>query len=261
MARTTNMMIPDTYTYAENHWEEGSLEALVYQQKGPKGEGYDQWLERDDPDHRHLFSDGWALAHSVATHRLPGAVVWMWLQGFSYTDAIRQTECEGRKADSWAGGAFPTDAYLIKEITSFIAAGSTGIVVFGYPGLRWPEAERIHALLRALSSPEVYGPALLSPRLDLGQDLTNTGDGGRAHLLVKWDDAGRRAFVIGANPGAKATEVAVEFPWTLEKAEVLDWSRAAFDEAGEVRLADKTLRYEIPKDSGFIVRVTPLQRP
>jgi hypothetical protein len=258
-AKTTNLLIGDTYTYACNPFEEGSVDAILQGQKGAKGECYDDWLAWDDPDHRSMFSAAWDLAHSLRTRANPDAVVWMWMQGYAFDDGNGDGECwSGQPSTSWASGPFPTMRYLRKEILSAFAAGATGIILFGYGSCRDPEAEKLQSLLRALSHPEVLGPALLSPRLDLGVDTAFAGEGGRAHLLVKWDAATRAAFVLGANPGAKETAFTLAFPWTLAKVERLDWFVPGFVDAPEVALDDRALSWTAPADEGFILRVTPL---
>ncbi|HOU53590.1 MAG TPA: hypothetical protein PLQ97_06645 [Myxococcota bacterium] len=261
-AKTTNLLIGDTYTYVCNRFEGGSLDAILYGQKGEQGECYDDWLAWNDPDHRRSFTAGWELAHSLRRRAHPDAVVWMWMQGYAFDDGIGTGVCwSGQPSDSWASGPFPTQRYLRKEILSTIAAGATGIIFFGYGYNREITAVRMRSILRALSLPEVYGPALMSPRLDLGMDTTFVGEEGRAHLLVKWDASTRAAYVLGANPGALPTPIDLPFPWTLSRAEVLDWNRPGFQETAEempIVLDDRTLRFVAPADEGFIIRVTPL---
>jgi hypothetical protein len=257
-AKTTNLLIGDSYTYTCNPYDENSIEAIIQGQKGAKGECYDDWLAWDDPDHRHLFSPAWDLGRSLRTRSNPDAVVWLWIQGYAFDDGNGSNECwSGQPSTSWASGPFPTMRYLRKEILSAFAAGGTGFIFFGYGDCRDPEASKLQSLLRALSLPEVYGPALMSPRLDLGVDTTFAGEGGRAHLLVKWDAATRAAYVLGANPGAKETAFTLAFPWTLSKVETLDWFTPAFANAGDIVLNDRTLSWTAPADEGFILRVTP----
>jgi hypothetical protein len=267
LAKALNMMIGDTYTYVENRFDWNvageAIMAAAVGQKGDKGEGYDDWLATDDPDHRSMFTSGFELTHSLATRRNPGAVVWMWVQGYAFKHSIDQSACLGDTDDSWATGDFPTPRYLRKEIAGMIAAGATGIIFFGFPSTLPEEAEVLNDVFRALSHPEVYGPALLSPRLDLGFDTLFMGqegyDGkGRAHLVVKWDEETRTATLIGANPGARETTVDIPFPWTLAKAEILDWETQQYSETPDIQLADRTLHYTFPMDEGVIIRVTPL---
>ena len=75
-------------------------------------------------------------------------------------------------------------------------------------------------IFRALSHPDVYGPALLSPRLDIApqRELAVTGEEGRMHALLKWDPETKRAFVLGSNPGPWQTRAEWEFPWTIARA-------------------------------------------
>ncbi len=258
-ARTTNMMIGDTYTYVCNRYE--GIEAVIMGQKGPKGECYDDWLARDDPDHRSYFEASWKLAHSLRTHANPDAVVWMWMQGHAFDDDIGGGVCRDGQSGLWANGPFPTLRYLRKEILSTIVAGGTGFIYFGYGYNRQATAEKLRGLVRALASTEVYGPALLSPRLDVGQDLQFAGEGGRAHLMAKWDAESRTAFLLGANPGAWMTPFEVTFPWTVAKVEMLDWFTPGWIEdpaVHGVEVADRTVRWTAPQDDGFILRVTPL---
>lgn len=255
-ARATNMMIGDTYSYVCNRWD--SRLNWLTGQVGETGECYDDWLSRDDPEHRGYFSAAWDLAYSLRRHANPDAVVWMWMQGHAFDDDIGGGECWNGESDLWANGPFPTLRYLRKEIASTIAAGGTGIIFFGYGYNREATAEKVRSLIRALAFDEVYGPALLSPRLDLGQDTAFLGPEGRAHVIVKWDAAGRRAFVIGANPGGQRTRFSLEFPWTLAGVERLDWNTPKFIAAADATLADRRLTYVAPEDEGFVLRVTPL---
>jgi hypothetical protein len=271
LARTTNMMIGDAYTYVENRFDWNiageAIMAIAVGQKGEKGEDYDYWLETDDPDHRSFFSSGWDLSYSLTTKRNPGSVVWMWLQGYAFGDSIARGICEGKTVDdSWATGGFPPLNYLAKEILSTIVAGSTGFIYFGFNSTRWPEANIMISTFRALAHPEVYGPALLSPRLDLGFDTRFLGeegyDGkGRAHVMVKWHAPTKTAYVLGANPGARGTRVEIPFPWSLDRVEVLDWESPGFVTAKYVQVQDKVLVYEFPRDSGVLLRVWPLMPP
>jgi hypothetical protein len=269
-AKTTNMMIGDAYAYVENRYDLSDpgqyIIAKFSGQEGDIGEGYDQWIENDDPLHRSYFDSGFTLAHSLATRRNADAVVWMWIQGYAFGSSIAEAACKGEESDSWATGGFPPLPYMQKEVLSTIIAGATGIIFFGYPSTQAPEAEIIHTVFRALSFEEVYGPALLGPRLDLGVDTMFMGeegyDGkGRAHLAVKWDETGRHAFIIGANPGARETTVELTFPWSLSKAEMLNWELPRFQDTSRVVINDRTIRYTFKRDEGVIIRLTPLERP
>jgi hypothetical protein len=270
-AGATSMMIGDNYTYVTNRFE--SWLNPVTGQKGEQGEGYDLWLERDDPEHRSYFAAAWNMIHSAVT-RARGrpadpahpTVVWAWMQGHAFDDDIGRSVCFHGSSDLWARGPFPTAAYLRKEIASTIAAGGTGIIFFGSMYCREPEASRVRAFFEALSHPEVYGPALLSPRLDLGRDLAFFGpaghDGqGRLHLMLKWDAVTHTAYLIGANPGARATPLDLELPWSLERVERLDWGepsrRPAFATDGLIQVNDRRVRWLVPRDDGFILRLTP----
>jgi len=267
LAQATNFMIGDTYTYVENRfdWNDPTeaIMAAATGQLGDKGEGYDDWLEADDPEHRGYFSSGFDLTYSLATKRHPGTVVWMWIQGYAFGDSIAKSECENKPDDSWATGDFPHPEYLRKEIAGMIAAGATGIVFFGFPKIVWDDTEIVLDIFRALSHPDVYEPALLSPRLELGLDTMFMGaegyDGlGRAHLIVKWHEPSRTAYVIGANPGARETGVEIPFPWSLSKAELLHWDETGFGASDRLQIEDKTLAFTFKKDEGVIMRVTPV---
>ncbi len=266
LALTMNMMIGDTYTYVENRfdWNDpvGAIMAAGTGQKGDIGEGYDDWLATDDPDHQSMFDSGFQLAHSIRSKGMPEAVIWMWLQGYSFGDQIKQSECKGNPDDSWATGDFPPLTYLVKEATGMIAAGTTGFIFFGFPYIRMEQAETIYTFLRAFSTEAVYEPALLSPRLDLGIDTLYMGeegyDGkGRVHAIVKWHEPSRTAFIIGANPGARETLAEFPFPWSIAKAEVLDWESAAFVPSEALVVKDKLVTFNFPIDSGAIIRVQP----
>jgi hypothetical protein len=270
LAQTMNMMIGDTYTYVENRfdWNDpaGAIMAAGTGQKGDIGEGYDDWLAADDPDHRSMFDSGFELAHSLRSKSKPDAVVWMWLQGYSFGRSIQHSECRGKSDDSWATGGFPPLTYLVKEATGMIAAGATGFIFFGYPETLPEEAEIIHTFLSALGHEEVYGPILLSPRLDLGIDTLFMGeegyDGkGRVHAVVKWHEASRTAAIVASNPGARATAVTFPFPWSLESAELLDWEAASFAPDDALQIVDRSLSFSMPPDSGLIVRVVPRMHP
>ena len=235
-------------------------------QKGDIGEGYDEWLATDDPDHRGNFDSGFRLANSLRQRGKPEAVVWMWIQGYAFGSGIKHSECREDADDSWATGGFPPLRYMVKEACGMIAAGATGFIFFGFPSIQVDEAEIINTFLRAFSSEEVYGPALLSPRLDLGVDTLFMGeegyDGeGRVHAMVKWDEASKTAFIIGANPGARETLAEFPFPWTVAGAERLDWETATFVASDAITLDDKILRFTFPVDAGEIIRVRPYLAP
>ncbi len=270
LALALNMMIGDHYTYYANRFDLNDrfelVQALLIGQKGDKGEGYESWLDGDDADHRQLFEAAWRLARSLRTRGQPEALVWMWLQGYSFGSSIGKKECRGEHVDNWCTGDYPSYAYLRKEALSAIVAGATGLIFFGYKDALPEDSERILKLFRVLSHEEVYGPALLTPRLDLGFDTLYMGeeghDGrGRAHVQVRWDEGSRRAFVLGANPGARETAVALPFPWSLAKAEIMNWETATFEESAELVIEDRTLHYTFPRDEAAILRVTPLFTP
>lgn len=268
-AQTTNMMIGDHYSYVVNRfdWNDPgeAIMALATWQVGDKGEGYDDWLAWDDPDHQAWFTAGWDLANSLVNKRTSGSLVWMWLQGYSFGKSVDGTLCEKGISDHYAVGPFPTRQYLRKEITSVIAAGATGFIFFGWGmALMW-EAEEMASFYKALSMPEVYEPALTSPRLDLGYDTRHVGklgyDGqGRVHAIVKWDEKGKHAFVIAANPGGRATEVTLKFPWSLAKVERLNWDTPGFEPAEDVAILNTEISWTMPLDEGEILRITPLYK-
>ena len=258
-AKSTNMVIGDSYSYVCNRWD--GIDAVVQGQKGPMGECYDDWLSRNDPEHRDYFEAGWSLAHSLRKHSNPDAVVWMWMQGHAFDDDIGGSTCWNGSSSLWARGPFPTLRYLRKEIMSTVAAGGTGFIYFGYGYGRDATASRARSLIAALRWDEVYRPALLSPRLDVGQDLALAGEGGRAHLMTKWDADSRTAYLLGANPGALVTPIEVTFPWTVAKVELLDWWTPGWIEDPAVhgiRISDRTVGWTAPQDDGFIIRVTPM---
>jgi hypothetical protein len=261
------MMIGDDYTYVENRYDMNDpwerVIGTIAGQKGPKGEGYEEWIEKDDPEHQSYFTAAWDLAHSLVTKRSPGSVVWLWIQGYSFGDSIAETECKKGFSDLWATGKFPSKRYLRKEIASMIAAGGTGMIFFGFFNNRMPETEILLSFFRALSSADVYGPALTSPRLDLGFDTTTLGEPGkngkgRVHVLAKWHDPSKTAYLIGSNPGGKATSISIQFPWSIEKAEILDWDVPEFTVEPAIEINNRTLEWTVPKDEGFIIRITPL---
>jgi len=270
LAQAMNMMIGDTYTYVENRfdWNDpvGAIMAAATGQKGDIGEGYDDWIVADDPDHRSMFDSGFKLAHSLRTKGMPEAVVWMWLQGYSFGDGIKHSECQGKSDDSWAAGGFPPLGYLVKEACSMVAAGTTGFIFFGFPNIRMDQAEIIFTFLRAFAAKEVYEPVLLSPRLDVGYDTLFVGeegyDGkGRVHAIVKWHDPTKTAYIIAANPGARATAAEFPFPWSLHSVEILNWETAQFEFTDALVIEDRVLRYTFPVDSGVVLRVRPLMAP
>ena len=81
------------------------------------------------------------------------------------------------------------------------------------------------------------------------------------HARVKWHAESRRAFVVGANPGPWQTRFDLEFPWSLDRAEILLWGSGRFVDSPRLTIDDRTLRVVAPMDEGFILRVTPLFRP
>lgn len=268
-AKTTNMMIGDAYAYVSNRWDtndpDEALTAAVTSQIGDIGQGYDYWIETDDESHRGYVSAGFSLAESLVRHRNADAVVWMWLQGYAFGNSIKAAECEGDYSDSWASGDFPPIDYLVKETLSVIVAGATGIVFFSYPSTSGPEAEIMHTIFRGLSFAGVYEPALLSPRLDLGINTTfmeeEGYDGlGRAHLAVKWDSTSRKAFIIGANPGARETTVELELPWSIDRVEPLDWNVPRLRDTDRIQIANRRLIWTFERDEGLLLRVTPLEQ-
>lgn len=271
-AQSTTMMIGDNYTYVENRFDE-ELNPITGQ-KGKKGEDYDYWLSIDDPDHRCYFSAAWDMIHSARSRSLGekaadpkfGTVVWAWMQGHAFNDDIGRNVCFNGASDLWAAGKFPTKAYLRKEITSTIAAGGTGIIFFGYFYCRKPEADIVRSFFRALSNPEVYEGALISPEMDLGYDTKFLGelgyDGkGRAHILVKWYGKTKTIYLIGSNPGARATKFSLEFPFTIDKAYLYNWDESAFFETADIKIENKKITYTIPRDDGVIIKLKPLFRP
>jgi hypothetical protein len=272
-AKTTNMMIGDWYTYVENRFDcktdMGELLCAIYGQKGNIGEGYEYWIETDSryPEHQEFFQSSWLLGHSLVTRRNPDAVVWLWLQGYAFSEGIKQSECEGRTNDSWATGSFPSNRYLRKDIASTIAAGGTGFIYFGWFYARWPEVEKLSAIFRALSSPEVYHPVLTSPRLNIGVDTTYLGEAGydgkgRIHAMLKWHEETKTAYAVISNPGARETTLDLTFPWSIAKVEILDWEAPAFvaGPAG-LQVVDRRITYLVPKDEGVILRITPMIKP
>jgi hypothetical protein len=263
LINATNAAIGDNYTYVTNRHD--ALFNALTGQRGERGEGYDDWLAVADPEHASLFQGAWEVAYALerfAEHRL---LRWMWIQGYSFGWGAGAEICRKGASDAWAGGWYPSLPYLRKEVASAIAAGVTGIVYFGYLDAHPVDREKADTIFRALSHRDVYGPALLSPRLDLGprEVLLHAGEGGRVHAVAKWDPDSRRAFLIGANPGPWQTTVDVTFPWSLAKAEVLMWGSGRFVESPRLTLRDggRTLRFVAPMDEGFILRLTPLFAP
>ena len=59
----------------------------------------------------------------------------------------------------------------------------------------------------------------------------------------------------------KPTEVAIEFPWSLRSAELLDWSETVFADDEIVTTRHRTVHVAMPRDDGAIVRVHPLFAP
>jgi len=261
LINATNAAIGDNYTYVTNRHE--AIFNPVTGQTGERGEGYDDWVAVADPEHASLFEGAWQVAYALERFGERRLLRWMWIQGYSFGWGVGRDLCENGASDAWATGWYPSLPYLRKEVASAIAAGVTGIVYFGYMGAHPVDREKADVVFRALSHPDVYGPALLSPRLELGprEALLHAGEGGRVHAIAKWDAASRRAFVIGANPGPWQTTVDVTFPWSLAKAEILMWGSGRFVESPRLRLADRTLTFVAPMDEGFVLRVTPRFAP
>ncbi|MCX7944188.1 MAG: hypothetical protein N2746_06745 [Deltaproteobacteria bacterium] len=270
-AQSTTMMIGDNYTYVENRFDE-ELNPITGQ-KGKKGEDYDYWLSIDDPDHRSYFSAAWDMIYSARRRSLGdkaadpsvGTVVWAWIQGHAFNDDIGRSICFNGTSGLWAAGKFPTKEYLRKEITSTIAAGGTGIIFFGYFYCRRPEADVIRSFFKALSNPEIYEGVLISPEMDLGYDTKFLGevgyDGrGRAHIMVKWYKKNKTIYLIGSNPGARATTFSLNFPFSIEKAYLYNWDAAEFFETEEIRIHDRKVTYTIPRDDGVIIKLKPLHK-
>lgn len=258
-ARATNMMIGDNYTYVCNRHE--SITNPFTGQKGEIGECYDDWLAWADEEHKSYFSAAWDLANSLREKANPDALIWMWIQGYSFGEDYMKDMCTKGYSDTWALGDFPTPRYLRKEIMSSVAAGATGIIFFGFGDNRPINVQKMLDILRALSFEEVYEPVLTSPRLDLGYDTRFIGEGGRVHVIVKWHSNSRTAYVAGANPGPYRTVFHLDFPWTIARVERLHWTVPAFLEEPEVVIEDKRIIWEAPEDDGFILRVTPLFAP
>ena len=258
-AQATNMMIGDSYTYVVNRFE--SILNEFTGQRGEVDEGYEDWLDWDDPDHHSYFTAAWDIVYRTRRWAREGTVSWQWMQGYGFDTTIGREMCEDGNSDAWAKGPFPSWAYLRKEITSTIVAGGTGIIFFGYMKNLPEDRDVMNRIFRSLSSEEVYGPALLSPRLALEEDVLFTGEDGRAHVIAKWDEASQTAYLIIANPGAHVTEVAIEFPWSLRSAELLDWSETVFADDEIVTTRHRTVHVAMPRDDGAIVRVHPLFAP
>jgi hypothetical protein len=259
LINSANFGFGDNYTYVTNRHP--SQFNPVTGQQGEKGEGYDDWLAVADPEHASSFQAAWEVAWAVKRFARHPMLRWMWIQGYSFGYSLAAGLCDDGLDDSWATGWFPSLPYLRKEAASAIAAGATGIVYFGYLGAHPMDRDKANVIFSALSHPDVYGPALLSPRLAIApeEDLAFAGEGGRVHAIVKWDAASGRAFVIGANPGPWQTVARFTFPWSLEKAEVLMWGSGRFVESPRLAIEDRTLVLTAPMDEGFLVRVTPLQ--
>lgn len=261
LINSANMAIGDNYTYVTNRFP-SALGAFTGQ-KGEQGEGYDDWIAVADPEHESYYRGAWEVAWALERFAERPILRWMWIQGYSFGAGIAAEECRGETTDAWATGWFPSLPYLRKEVMSSLAAGATGIVFFGYQNAHPIDREKVETIFRALSAPEVYGPALLSPRLDIAskEALAASGEGGRVHALLKWDEETKRAFLLGANPGPWQTTAQWEFPWTLAKAEILMWGSQRFVESPRLTIHDKTLELVAPMDEGFILRVTPLFEP
>ncbi len=260
MINTSNMVIGDNYSYVTNRHD--SRLNPVTGQRGEPGEGYDDWLAVADDENSGKFKAAWRVVDAVERFAERPILRWMWIQGYSFGYSLGKSMCEKGGSDTWATGWFPTFSYLRKEVCSVIAGGGTGIVFFAYMSAHPRDGEKVETIFSALSHEEVYGPALLSPRLDLGdQDLRHLGEGGRIHAIAKWDEESRRAFLIGANPGPWETRAEVTFPWSLDKVEMLMWGSPRFVESPRLSIDDRKLRVVAPMDEGFIIRVTPLFAP
>lgn len=260
LMNTSNMVIGDNYSYVTNRHD--SRLNPVTGQRGESGEGYDDWLAVADEEHGGKFKAAWRVVDAVERFADQPILRWMWIQGYSFGYSLGKAMCEKGGSDTWATGWFPSLPYLRKEVCSTIAGGGTGIVFFGYMSSPPQDAEKVETIFAALSHEEVHGPALLSPRLDLGdQDLRHLGEEGRIHAIAKWDAESRRAFLIGANPGPWETRAEVEFPWSLAKAEMLMWGSPRFVESPRLTIEDRLLKIIAPMDEGFILRVTPVFAP
>jgi hypothetical protein len=58
-----------------------------------------------------------------------------------------------------------------------------------------------------------------------------------------------------------ATTVPIDFPWTIGRAEILDWDTPGFVQSNVLKVSDRRLTYTVPRDEGFIIRITPLFGP
>ncbi len=261
LINAANFAFGDNYTYVTNRFP--SALSPITGQIGEPGEGYDDWLAAAVPEHESKFTGAWDVMYAVERFADHEMLRWMWIQGYSFGYSLASEMCREGGSDAWATGWYPPLPYLRKEVTSAIAAGATGLVYFGYMGAHPLDREKADVVFRALSHPDVYEPALLSPRLEIAprEQLLLAGDGGRLHVIVKWHAASKTAFVIGANPGPWETRGSFTFPWSLERAEVLLWGSGRFVPSPRVSVADRTLTYVAPMDEGFILRVTPLQAP
>jgi len=259
LINAANFGFGDNYTYVTNRYP--AVLNGITGQHGEQGEGYDDWLAVADPEHARSFQAAWEVMWAVKRFAQHPMLRWMWIQGYSFGYGLAAGMCQDGIDDAWATGWYPSLPYLRKEVASAIAAGATGIVYFGYMGAHPMDRDKANTIFRALSHPDVYGPALLSPRLAIAPDeaLAFAGEGGRVHAIVKWDADSRRAFVIGANPGPWQTTARFAFPWTLAKAEVLMWGSGRFVESPRLVIEDRTLVLTAPMDEGFVVRVTPLE--
>ncbi len=123
----------------------------------------------------------------------------------------------------------------------------------------------MRSFFRALSNPEIYEGALISPEMDLGYDTKFIGepgyDGkGRAHIIVKWHAKTKTIYVVGSNPSARATTFSLEFPFTIDKAYLYNWDSLAFGETQEISIENKKITYTIARDDGVILKVIPLMK-
>jgi len=261
LINAANFAFGDNYTYVTNRFP--SVLNPITGQVGEAGEGYDDWLAVAEPAEDSKFTGAWDVMYAVERFAEHPMLRWMWIQGYSFGYSLAHGLCQDGSDDSWATGWYPSLPYLRKEVASSIAAGATGIVYFGYMGAHPVDREKADVIFRALSHPDVYEPALLSPRLEIApkEQLLLAGEGGRVHAIVKWHAATRTAFVIGANPGPWETRVGFTFPWSLEKAEVLMWGSGRFVPSPRLTVDDRTLTFVAPMDEGFILRVTPLVQP
>ena len=258
LINAANFGFGDNYTYVTNRYP-AALNGFTGQ-KGDQGEGYDDWVAAADPDHESSFQAAWEVTWALKRFAAHPMLRWMWIQGYSFGYSLARSLCADGVSDAWATGWYPSLPYLRKEVTSAIAGGATGIVYFGYMGAHPMDRDKANTIFRALSHPDVYAPALLSPRLAIAPDeqLAFAGEGGRVHAIVKWDAETRHAYVIGANPGPWQTRATFTFPWSLDRAEWLLWGSGRFAASPRLTVDDRTLVIEAPMDEGFIVRVTPL---